>query len=160
MTLPSSLSLTRRFGGHKRNRTLADGTMDQNHHEQDFGIKRIYIHPEYNSLPASYNYDIALIQLDRPAILNEHVNLACLPDGTVQFPPGTDCWITGWGTLESGGNSPDYLMQAQVTFGFDSIFLGSHDTNSLVYLTQLYAVQIRQKKPTTVFPRRYLNEHF
>ena len=37
-----------------------------------------------------------------------------MPDDTVQFPAGTSCWITGWGTLEAGGQSPDTLQQAEV----------------------------------------------
>ena len=95
------------MGGHYRNTSLLIGS------EQDFHIKRIYFHHEYNSV-TRYNYDIALIHLDRPAILHEGVALVCLPDDQIAFPPGSECWITGWGTLKPGGESPDELQQAMV----------------------------------------------
>lgn len=96
-----------RMGGHYKNTSLLIGS------EQDFHIKRIYLHHEYNSV-TRYNYDIALIHLDRPAILHDGVALVCLPDDQIAFPPGSDCWITGWGTLTPGGESPDELQQAMV----------------------------------------------
>lgn len=96
-----------RMGGHYKNTSLLIGS------EQDFHIKRIYFHHEYNSV-TRYNYDIALIHLDRPAILHDGVALVCLPDDQIAFPPGSDCWITGWGTLTPGGESPDELQQAMV----------------------------------------------
>ena len=95
------------MGAHYKNTSLLIGS------EQDFGIKRIYVHHEYNS-GARYNYDIALIHLDRPAIPQDGVDLVCFPDDNVAFPPGSHCWITGWGTLQPGGASPDELQQANV----------------------------------------------
>ena len=52
------------MGAHYKNLTQLIGT------EQTFGIRRIYFHQEYNSL-APYNYDVALIRLDRPAIIDK-----------------------------------------------------------------------------------------
>jgi secreted trypsin-like serine protease len=95
-----------RMGAHYRNKTT--GT------EQDFDIERIYIHPDYNLYPADYDNDIALIRLKRPAILNSWTQLACLPTDAEQFAAGTNCYISGWGTLKSGGDSPDVLHQAKV----------------------------------------------
>ena len=95
------------MGAHYKNTTLLIGS------EQDFGIKKIYFHQEYNSL-ARYNFDIALIRLDRPAIVQDGVGLVCLPDDNISFLPGSECWITGWGTLKPGGPSPDELQQAKV----------------------------------------------
>ena len=96
-----------RMGAHYKNTSRLFGF------EEDFKITKIYFHHEYNSL-TSYNYDIALIRLDRPAIIRHGVDLACLPDDTVSFPPGSYCWITGWGTLQPGGSSPEELQQAEV----------------------------------------------
>lgn len=96
-----------RMGAHYRNYTRLIGT------EQDFGIKRIYVHSEYNSI-TSYNFDIALIRLNRPAIIKRGVSPVCLPDDNIIFPESSECWITGWGTLSPGGNSPEELQQAKV----------------------------------------------
>ena len=95
------------MGAHYKNTSLLIGS------EQDFGIKKIYFHHEYNSV-TNYNYDVALIHLDRPAILMNGVGLVCLPDDNIEFSPGADCWITGWGTLQPGGASPDELQEAKV----------------------------------------------
>ena len=107
MLIIGSISLFHRMGAHYKNTSLLIGS------EQDFGIKKIYFHQEYNSL-ARYNFDIALIRLDRPAIIQDGVGLVCLPDDNISFPPGSECWITGWGTLKPGGPSPDELQQAKV----------------------------------------------
>lgn len=39
-------------------------------------------------------------------------SLVCLP--STAPPAGTNCWITGWGTLASGGSQPELLQQASV----------------------------------------------
>jgi len=67
-----------------------------------------YKHPQYN-FPKN---DIMLLKLDRPFDLNECVNTACLP--STEPPAGKKCWITGWGTLSSGGRTPDILQEASV----------------------------------------------
>ena len=58
-----------------------------------------------------------MIKLKNPATLNKGVGLVCLADDSNQLPidnASKKCWISGWGTLSSGGSSPDYLMQASV----------------------------------------------
>lgn len=95
------------MGAHYHNTSLVIGT------EQDIGIKKIYFHPEYNSV-TSTNFDIAVIHLNRPATIQQGVDLVCFPDDNVRFPPGSHCWITGWGTLQPGGSSPEELQQAKV----------------------------------------------
>ena len=75
---------------------------------QDFKVRRIYRHPSYHK-PVSYAHDIALLQLDRPARLNGAVQPVCLPNDGNQY--GRECTVTGWGHLQHGGGSPDYLNQ-------------------------------------------------
>ncbi len=53
------------------------------------------------SAPKTFNLDIALVKLAEPVVLGEMVNVACLPDATDDFPPGTTCITAGWGhTIE------------------------------------------------------------
>lgn len=80
--------------------------------EQDFTIKDIYIHPKWD--PMTTDNDLALIRLDKPATLNSRVNTICLPEDKYQFPPGTKCTISGWGTTQEGGEVSSVLMQAKV----------------------------------------------
>lgn len=73
---------------------------------------QIFVHPKYSG-STSGGYDLALIKLNSPMDLNGCVGTVCLPrDGDVE--PGSSCWITGWGTLQSGGYQPDVLQEAEV----------------------------------------------
>uniref|UniRef100_A0AAY5EI01 Plasminogen n=1 Tax=Electrophorus electricus TaxID=8005 RepID=A0AAY5EI01_ELEEL len=47
--------------------------------------------------------DIALLKLDRPAILNEKVLPVCLPEKDYVVPSGTECYVTGWGETQGTG---------------------------------------------------------
>ena len=80
--------------------------------EQDYAIQRLYLHPNWDHITT--DNDLALLRLDRPATLNKRVNTICLPKHEYQFPTGTMCTITGWGTTQEGGNASPFLMQAKV----------------------------------------------
>ena len=85
--------------------------------EQDFKVVKIISHSSYHT-PLRYSHDIALLKLEKPAILNKAVGLVCVPDGNSPAMPvdnlNKKCWITGWGRLASDGATPDRLMQASV----------------------------------------------
>ena len=100
-----------RLGAHFR--TTSTGSVGT---EQEIGVEKIIMHENYDT-PLSESNDIALIKLVSPANLGEGVGLVCLPDISHQLPfdnVNETCWITGWGTLSSGGSSPNTLMQASV----------------------------------------------
>ncbi|XP_073240968.1 transmembrane protease serine 9-like [Porites lutea] len=79
--------------------------------EQRFKLLKIIKHPSYHK-PIDMSHDIALLKLERPAILDSYTNLACLPSSDPVV--GDSCVITGWGTLASGGSQPDKLQVATV----------------------------------------------
>jgi len=75
-------------------------------------VKRIYVHPNYNT-PVDTNNDITLLELesevDAPAINILSKELAD------EITSGTMLTVTGWGnTLTDGQNFPDKLMFVQV----------------------------------------------
>ncbi|XP_026550078.1 proproteinase E-like, partial [Notechis scutatus] len=89
----------------------------------------IFVHPGWNSnclswggkenspllttvTASSSRDDIALIKLSRPAVLNDKVQLACLPPRGEVLPNHHPCYVSGWGTLYTGGPMPDILQQA------------------------------------------------
>jgi len=72
-----------------------------------------FMHPDYNS--RSSEWDIALIRLDQPFEMNANVGTVCLPTQGNDVQGGESCWITGWGTLSSGGSRPRILQEAPVT---------------------------------------------
>ncbi|KAL9985424.1 hypothetical protein ACROYT_G007835 [Oculina patagonica] len=79
---------------------------------QELRVVQIIINDEYD--PDTYTHDIALLRLETRAILGEGVGLVCLPDENFALVTGKECFITGWGTLSSGGSQPDYLQEASV----------------------------------------------
>jgi len=68
-------------------------------------------HPRYNR--STTDHDFGLIRLSSPMQMNGCVGTVCLP-GANDVAPGSTCWITGWGTLSSGGSSPNILQEAAV----------------------------------------------
>uniref|UniRef100_A0A6I8PHR4 Peptidase S1 domain-containing protein n=1 Tax=Ornithorhynchus anatinus TaxID=9258 RepID=A0A6I8PHR4_ORNAN len=61
-----------------------------------------------------YSNDVALMKLSQKAQLNDKVQLACLPPAGQILPHDTPCFVSGWGTLYTGGPLPDKLQQAQL----------------------------------------------
>jgi len=74
---------------------------------------KVYAHPKYETRPT--RYDLAMVKLDSPVEINDCVAPACLPEQGDDVNGGEKCWITGWGTLRSGGNSPKILQEGEVT---------------------------------------------
>jgi len=79
--------------------------------EQSSWSSKIVMHPQYNS--NAYSKDFGLVKLQTPMQMNNCVGTVALPETDVAA--GTSCWITGWGTLSSGGGTPSVLQEAQVT---------------------------------------------
>jgi hypothetical protein len=79
--------------------------------EQTRGVVQIVRHPQY--LSSGYTDDIALLKLDSPAILNEWVQLVPFAANN-EMSPGTIATVTGWGTLEEGGEIPSVLYEVSV----------------------------------------------
>jgi len=77
-----------------------------------------YKHPSYGS-PRGNSNDIMLLKLDRPFSLSECLNIACLPASAPAV--GKKCWISGWGTLSSGGSQPRILQEASVDIKSQSV---------------------------------------
>ncbi|KGL78558.1 Suppressor of tumorigenicity 14 protein, partial [Tinamus guttatus] len=64
-------------------------------------VKRITTHPSFNDY--TYDYDIAVLELQEPVTFSSVVKPICLPDATHNFPAGKDLWVTGWGATVEGG---------------------------------------------------------
>ncbi|NXC16868.1 HABP2 protein, partial [Corythaeola cristata] len=74
------------------------------HQEQIFDVEKIIVHYKYTEKRGVPHNDIALLKL-KPvdghcAVETKYVKTACLPN--FFFPVGTDCFISGWGTTETG----------------------------------------------------------
>lgn len=68
---------------------------------QEHQLKRIIVHPSFNDF--TFDYDIALLELQQPAAYSSTVRPICLPDALYVFPAGKAIWVTGWGHTQEGG---------------------------------------------------------
>ncbi|XP_057605680.1 suppressor of tumorigenicity 14 protein isoform X2 [Hippopotamus amphibius kiboko] len=72
---------------------------------QERRLQRIISHPFFNDF--TFDYDIALLQLEQPVEYSATVRPICLPDAAHTFPAGKAIWVTGWGhTQEGEGRDP------------------------------------------------------
>lgn len=82
------------LGLHDQSKRSASGV-------QERGLKRIISHPSFNDF--TFDYDIALLELERPVEYSNTVRPICLPDTSHDFPTGKAIWVTGWGHTYEGG---------------------------------------------------------
>ncbi|XP_073706508.1 ST14 transmembrane serine protease matriptase a [Garra rufa] len=75
-------------------------------------LKQIIPHPSYN--PYTYDYDIALMELDSPVTYSATIRPICLPTSKDVFPTGETVTITGWGATREGGSGATVLQKAKV----------------------------------------------
>ncbi|XP_063965714.1 trypsin-like [Lytechinus pictus] len=77
---------------------------------QDYTAAEIFVHENYQS--STTNNDIALIKLSQSVTCTDEISTACLVSAR---PNDNDmAFVTGWGTLSSGGFTPRRLNQVQV----------------------------------------------
>ncbi|XP_075784860.1 serine protease 27-like [Pelodiscus sinensis] len=83
-------------------------------HSRACPVQRIIPNPNYAGQTTSG--DIALIQLATPVNFSDYILPICLPDTSIRFPPGKECWVTGWGNLRPWVDlpSPQTLQKLQV----------------------------------------------
>jgi len=76
-------------------------------------ISAITDHPDYND--DTFDNDFSILTLAEPVTFTQEVSPACLPSDASQDYAGQLATVTGWGTLESGGNQPEALNEVEVT---------------------------------------------
>uniref|UniRef100_A0A8C3GBT3 Peptidase S1 domain-containing protein n=1 Tax=Cyclopterus lumpus TaxID=8103 RepID=A0A8C3GBT3_CYCLU len=79
--------------------------------EQFINVGKMFIHPKWNDNCVSCGNDIALLKLEKNAVLNDKVQPACLPQHGATLAHNQPCYVTGWGRLHSGGPRATTLQQ-------------------------------------------------
>ena len=74
--------------------------------EKRHNVEKIVMHSGYNT--TTLVNDIALLKLQTPALMNDHVNTVCVPNGTEEAALGTSCYVTG--EPSSGFNSLFFVL--------------------------------------------------
>ena len=89
--------------------------------EQIIGVNSVFVHDSYNHI-TSYGYDIALLHLSSPAILNEYVDTITLIDSGFTELVGTTVTAIEWGDLEfeDPDPPPDELQEVNLEYLADS----------------------------------------
>nr|XP_024003133.1 prostasin-like [Salvelinus alpinus] len=64
-------------------------------------VTQIVCHPNYIS--STSNNDICLLKLSTPVTFTNYIWPVCLAAPGCSFYAGTTSWVTGWGTISSGG---------------------------------------------------------
>ncbi|KAF5280670.1 hypothetical protein FQA39_LY05318 [Lamprigera yunnana] len=75
------------------------------------GIAKKIVHPKYNFF--TYEYDLALVRLDKSLDFAPHISPICLP-ASDDLLIGENATVTGWGRLSEGGTLPSVLQEVQV----------------------------------------------
>ncbi|XP_004071169.1 serine protease 27-like [Oryzias latipes] len=75
-------------------------------------VSRIIVHPNYDKL--TQDNDISLVEMTSPVTFNDYISPVCLAAKGSNFPAGTTAWVTGFGTLSSGGSTSSTLQEVSV----------------------------------------------
>ncbi|XP_034557548.1 proproteinase E-like [Notolabrus celidotus] len=108
-------------------------------YEQIRSVEKIIVHPRWDDNCLSCGNDIAMIKLASPAVVNDKVQLPCLPESGEIAPDNMPCMITGWGRLYSGGPIASKLQQALLPVIGHSVCSGSDWWGSYVKPTMICA---------------------
>ncbi|KAM9426928.1 proproteinase E-like [Salvelinus alpinus] len=81
-------------------------------YEESIMVGKMILHPDWNDNCVSCGNDIALLKLVRSAVINDKVQLACLPENGAILTHNQPCYVTGWGRIYSGGAATNHLQQA------------------------------------------------
>lgn len=71
-------------------------------------VAKKIVHPKYNFF--TYEYDLALVQLDKSLEFAPHISPICLP-ASDDLLIGENATVTGWGRLSEGGTLPTVLQE-------------------------------------------------
>lgn len=102
-------------------------------------------HPDWNR--RTMHQDLALVKLDSPVEFNDCIGSVCLP--TRDVTPGESCWITGWGTLSSGGRTPDILQEVEVDIISNEDCTSKYDYEESAIDSSMICAQGKNSKGTT-----------
>lgn len=91
------------LGDHNRN-------SDSDQFATIMNVASVSVHPEYNQ--QTFDNDFALVEVQNNVIYNECISPVCISE--LPVGAGVECYITGWGTLSSGGSSPSFLQEGKV----------------------------------------------
>merc|ERR1711992_328311 len=96
-------------------------------------VARIIDHPSYGTNGIDYDYSILELDCSDKIDLTDKARAACLPSGNdaSRYESAATYNVSGWGTLASGGSSPEVLNVVQVPPVSDTVCKEQYGTNSI-----------------------------
>jgi trypsin len=115
--LDSCTILTAAHCGINTGHSIRAGSLDKTDGGQERSISQVISNTDlpYNS--QTTNNDWVIAKLSSPLEMNGNVQAACLPSSASYLPTTSTearCFTSGWGTLSSGGSSPNNLHYVRV----------------------------------------------
>lgn len=97
--------------------------------QKTVSVSQIINHPSYSS--SSHNNDISLLRLSQSVSYTDYIQPVCLTAADTVPDVRSDVWVTGWGSLSSGGSSPDRLQEVMVPVVSQSQCSSSYSTQDI-----------------------------
>ncbi|KAL1780096.1 serine protease 27 [Sigmodon hispidus] len=76
-------------------------------------VKRVKSNPQYQGMASSA--DVALVELQVPVTFSSYILPVCLPDPSIAFESGMNCWVTGWGSPSEQDRLPNPRILQKLT---------------------------------------------
>ncbi|XP_061447057.1 serine protease 55-like isoform X3 [Rhineura floridana] len=104
------LSAAHCFTERSDNIKVAAGSNFLGRHNVTRWVRKIHIHPEYNT--RTYNNDIALLLLERPVPYSLYHSPLCMPDHSIVPDDNMweGCFVAGWGLTKPGTDRGSYAL--------------------------------------------------
>jgi len=99
-------------GGNPRYVVLGEHDLTKNDGQQKVRVCGVTDHPSYNA--ATYDYDFAVLTLCDDVTFKTDISPVCLPSSSSYDAEGRQSVVSGWGTLSSGGSTPDVLHEVTI----------------------------------------------
>jgi len=78
------------------------------------GISKIIMHEDYNSQTTDYDFALLKLKTKIDWTATPHIRPVCLPSADAGDFTGDTAYVTGWGTLASGGSTSNVLREVDV----------------------------------------------
>uniref|UniRef100_A0A1I8M9W4 Peptidase S1 domain-containing protein n=1 Tax=Musca domestica TaxID=7370 RepID=A0A1I8M9W4_MUSDO len=82
---------------------------------QERSIEKIILHDDLGRSRRRRRNDIALVIVNAPFVLADHIKTVCLPPANYVAPNGTTCYATGWGKQSLRGDHSQRMKLVPLT---------------------------------------------